>query len=519
MTPSPSPNTRPRAWWVAGIFAVTAATVVKTFSPTIADPDLWGHVLYGQLARAVGWIPRFDPYSYLTAGKDWVNHEWLTEHVFAVVFGAAGPTGLVALKVGAAVAIVGLMLWHLSDRGMETLRAAILVLLLSIPLLLGLRTVRPHLFTYLFFAIVVVVLARADGTRGRELLLLPPVIAVWTNMHGGVLAGLGVIGLWTGVRVARAVVAHRRSRPDPGPPSTGAWIAALAASSAATLATPYGVELVEFLVTTATVPRPYITEWQPMELRSERGLLWIGGVLLTGWAILRCDDRPSPEALAVLGVLVLLPLTAVRHLPLTFIGIPALAAPAFAGRFGGGGRGSIADTKRAGWIGVGLCAVAVPVLLSADDDLECIEVNPDLQVVYPARAAAWLQDSGLEARLLTHFDYGQYLIWHLAPRMRVGMDGRRETAYPDSVYDAYIRFQHGRTEAWDDYPAMGSPDLALLPVGIPADNLLVLHPDWSVVYRDSLVRVHGRRGSPAAEAVTGTPVSDVPPDGRELCFP
>ena len=32
-------------------------------------------------------------------------------------------------------------------------------------------------------------------------------------------------------------------------------------------------------------------------------------------------------------------------------------------------------------------------------------------------------------RLVTAFDWGQYAIWHLGPRIRVSIDGRRETIY------------------------------------------------------------------------------------------
>lgn len=519
MTPRLSPSDRPDAWWTAGVVTVALAIVVKTFSPSIADPDLWGHVLFGQLAHAVGWIPRFDPYSYLSTPHGWINHEWLTEDVFARAFDAAGTAGLVGLKLAAAAAIAGTLIWHLSSRGLDVLRSAVLVLLLSIPLLLGLRTVRPHLFTYVFFALVIVVLDRSEDTDGRLFLLLPPIFVVWTNMHGGVLAGLGVVGLWAGLRLARSALSRLGRGPAPGGPAEWKWVAALIASAAATLVNPYGTELLEFLVTTATVPRPFITEWQPLGLRSERGVLWMGGAALTAWALLRSDRRPGPEALVVLIVLLLLPLTAVRHLALTFIGIPVLAAPAFAGLWGRDPEDRAERPARSGWIGAGLAAVAVPVLATVGPDLRCIEINPELQVVYPARATAWLQESGVEADVITYFDYGEYALWHLGPRIRVGMDGRRETVYPDSVYDAYMRFQHGRDD-WDRYLGMGSPDLAMLPAGIPADNLLELHPAWTVAYEDSLVRIHAARESGnVRERLESTPVPALPADGHGLCFP
>lgn len=526
MTPLRSPKFRPDAWWRTGILAVSLAIVVKHFAPTIADPDLWGHVLFGQLAAGVGWIPRFDPYSYLTTGTDWINHEWLAERVFAELFDHAGTAGLIGLKLGAALSMVGLILWHLRDRGLQLLRAAVLVLLLSIPMLLGLRTVRPHLFTYLLFTVLLILLFHAEQTRGKTLLLLPPLFAVWVNLHGGVLAGLGVVGIWVGVRTLRSLVARHRGNPLPEPPAAWIWIGAAAASAAATLVNPYGFELLEFLVRTATVPRPFITEWQPLPVRSSYGIVWLAGTGLAAWALLRAERRPGPEAITVLIVLLLLPLTAVRHLALTFLGIPVLAADAFVSLWGGEGAREGGEEQsrtqrrsaRAGWIGAGLVIIAGIVLLRTADDLDCIEIDPDLRVVYPARATAWLQASGVGGHLVTFFNYGEYLIWHLAPRMQVSMDGRRETVYPDSIYHAYMDFQHGRRD-WDRYLSYGNPEVVIVPAGIPPDNLLELAPGWATVYEDSLVGIHARRGSETAATLGRTRVPDLTADGRGLCFP
>ncbi len=50
------------------------------------------------------------------------------------------------------------------------------------------RTPRPHLFSYLAFAIV---LKRLEGLRAKtDLFLLPLTFALWANLHGGYVAGL-----------------------------------------------------------------------------------------------------------------------------------------------------------------------------------------------------------------------------------------------------------------------------------------------------------------------------------------
>ena len=510
----PTPRKAPERWWRAGAMALGVAVAAAFLIDTSVDPDLWGHVLFGQLAGAVGWIPRFDPYSYLS--HEWINHEWLAELVFAASFDALGPGGLVALKVGAGLGIFVLLLGHLVDRGVEALRAAVLMTLLFLPLMLGLGVVRPHLFTYLLVTVLLLVLERSQGTRGRSLLLLPPVIALWTNFHGGVLAGIGVIGLWGGTSVLRALHARIRSRPQPGPPHWGLWIVVGSASVGATLLNPYGIELVAFLFETATVPRPAITEWQPIVLRSRLGAMWLAGIVVTGWALLRAERRPSPEGLVVLFVMALLPLTAVRHLPLLSIGIAVIAAPAFADLWSRRAAESLPPRK--GWLGAALSGLSVLVIgvAGATRDVDCIRME---RPIFPARAAAWLQASDVRADLATHFNFGEYLIWHLSPRIRVGMDGRRETVYPDSVYDSYKDLQAAKGE-WDRFLEMGDPELTLQFTDSPADHLLELDARWESVYRDSLVHLYARSGSGLKERLAATPVPDeLPIDGTGLCFP
>lgn len=85
-----SPDMTPRQR--AAVLLLIVAVSFYISSTTIADPDLWGHVRFGQDMLAARGIPAADPYSYLTAGQPWINHEWLTEVVLAGAFVRPGPT-------------------------------------------------------------------------------------------------------------------------------------------------------------------------------------------------------------------------------------------------------------------------------------------------------------------------------------------------------------------------------------------------------------------------------------------
>ena len=53
-------------WLNIGVIFLVMSTVFYILSITVADPDLWGHIKFGQDLWQTGQIIRSDPYSYLT---------------------------------------------------------------------------------------------------------------------------------------------------------------------------------------------------------------------------------------------------------------------------------------------------------------------------------------------------------------------------------------------------------------------------------------------------------------------
>ena len=76
-----------------------------------------------------------------------------------------------------------------------------------------------------------------------------------------------------------------------------------------------------------------------------------------------------------------------------------------------------------------VCAIAlVTAGVVSRSSLGCIRVDPPSG---PDAAAVGLLRQMPDGRLVTFFDWGEYALWHLSPRLKVSMDGRRETVYTD----------------------------------------------------------------------------------------
>jgi hypothetical protein len=87
---------------------------------------------------------------------------------------------------------------------------------------------------------------------------------------------------------------------------------------------------------------------------------------------------------------------------------------------------------------------------------------------------SWLPDSNvaraisaanLSGRMVTYFDWGEYVIWHFGPKLRVSMDGRRETVYSERVLDEQRKVAYGDPGAMTRLQAI-SPEYAWLPQGL-----------------------------------------------------
>jgi hypothetical protein len=496
------------------------AYALLIFSPLIADPDLWGHVRFGLDTLQTGQIVRSDPYSYLTAGQPWVNHEWLSEAIQALAYRSAGAGGIIALNVGLALLTVALLYGRLVARGMGEWAAALVVAGFAWMLRPGVLNARPQVWTYLMLALVALAIEGIEWRRANAgghvslgwMLAIGAIVAAWANLHGGVLAGVGVVGLWAAGRLAEAAAKRRSWRREWG------VVAALMLAAGALLLNPYGAGLITFLLRTATVARPEIADWQPATPADPWGQVWAAGVLLTV-AALALSRRPWRLPLLLpLAALALLPLLSIRHIPLFAVAAPALAAEHFAGAWQRL-RDRIALPARdlSGFLNLtGLVAAAALVALAAPR-LGGIVVDPTVSDV-PARAVAVLKAAGVEGNLAVEFNWGEYAIWHLGPGVQVSVDGRRETVYSDQVYRENLDFMLGEGE-WDRLVARPETEMALVDRARPADRLMRGKVGWVVAYEDEAATLFVREGSPWLERIARVEPPDWPANGAGLAFP
>ena len=286
------------------LFLAVALPVLAALAADLPTVDLAYHLRAGEAILRTGAIPAVDTYTFTAAGDRWLDQNWGAQVILALVFRIAGWTGLAILRaalVGVAFASVLVACRRL---GLGDRTAAVLTLgafaVASFTLAL-----RPQLFGIAIFA-VILLLTTYRRDRPRLLWLAVPLIALWANIHGSFVLGIGLLGLVWLADLGEPVRGASRHLP---------LAVALVSVVAATL-NPAGLELWRYAVgiATSSTITSRITEWQPPDLRSGQGLVFYGSALVVA-AILARRSRPTPwPTLATLAAFFLFAVLAVRGL-------------------------------------------------------------------------------------------------------------------------------------------------------------------------------------------------------------
>jgi hypothetical protein len=472
---------------------------------TVADPDLWGHVLFGADILRDGTIPRVDGYSF-TSDRMWINHEWLAEVVMGTAFMYLGPTGLGLLKTLMLVAAFGLLIWDLRER-LPMIGQDLLLVLLVIGCISLTRTFRPQTFSVLLFSGLLVCLRRADTGQSRLLWALPPLFALWANLHGGWLVGLGVLGLWVAVRLVQPVG-----------PSRVVWAAAGLLSVAATGCTPYGVQLWQFLWETVGLGRADISEWQTLAVAPIFDWIpWTVAAIALTVAIAR--GRPPFVYALTSVVLMLLAFKVIRLVPFFVMAVAYLLGPHVARREAAPAAPT-PPPKRAELAFVVALALTSVIAggVTSVRNLACISSAESW--VGDRAARTFIEQRGWSGRMLTWFDWGEYAIWHLHPAFQVSMDGRRETVYSQTLIDQHLAVYFARP-GWESILESLAPDVVWLPAEAPVVSELE-RAGWQPVLATPRSRLFTRDADRIAAAYNSDPSLDnaAPPESAApQCFP
>jgi hypothetical protein len=396
---------------LAPLYVALAAFALAVVTPP-GDPDTYWHLASGKWMLDHGQLLRTDVFSSTVSGQPYSVGEWLGQIILYVAYLAGGWTGLVILR-GLLVGVSAFFLTRVALHGGAPVIVAVPVACAALLLSEIVWTDRPHLFTLALFPLLLDLLFSARAGRVGVLLAVPPLLLLWTNLHGGYALGLALVGIFT----AEAILVRR---------NRAAFAITALAAFAASLVDPGSLGL-GAAAAHATAPPRFIVEESPPDVTRPAGFVFAAFILGALAVALRGGGG------TLLDVLLLVPLlwlgmSAQRHMPyFAFAAVPFIATAlprtwpplqAWLARRRPYPRGAVAG------FGVGVVVMAAVGLAFVPD-------APDERAYPTAALDAVRSSSGV---LLNEYDWGGYLIWR-APGRPVFVDGRLFPFLPDVFAD------------------------------------------------------------------------------------
>ncbi|WP_375782931.1 hypothetical protein ACE10Z_23745 [Bradyrhizobium sp. Pha-3] len=432
----------------------------------LRDPDVFWHIETGRWIFAHLAVPSTDPFSNTIGGTSWIEHEWLADVIFAAAMSLAGWRGVLALTALAIATAFALQTRFLLRHVRELL--AIEIAIVAVVLIEGHALARPHALAYPILAAWCIGIVRAaDENRSPSpwLLVLMP---LWVNLHGSFLFGIAFIVPMALETLLRGPDRKRLARD---------WALFLAAALIAACMTPYGPKLLFTLnrVMDLGPVLEMISEWQPSTLSNNLPLFLVT-LVGVGLAVYFRVRLPAIRILLI-GALLLMALSHMRHTSLLSLVVPPLIAAPLGRQFGRPKLAPVTPVRLAGLASVGMVAIA----------LTLVDRRPPDDIVPRAAVSAMLESTS--GPVLNEYNFGGYLI---SIGVRPAIDGRADL-YGGPFIMRYVRAIHdGDIGELSSLIAQYHIAATLLGPNAAAVKTLDAMPGWQRVYSDEIAVVHVR---------------------------
>jgi len=188
-----------------------AVVALSTFE--ILSVDFGWHLKTGELIWATKSIPVRDVFSYIAAGRPWVDSQWLFQLMIFGIHAGAGIPGLYILR--GVLLLVTFALLMSTNRPIRYLPTSLIVCLLTLFISHERFVMRPELVSLCFLAAYFYCMENFAGRERLFMVVVPLCQVIWANMHGLSILGIAFLALY----VAGDVLQFRFMRSDSNPSS------------------------------------------------------------------------------------------------------------------------------------------------------------------------------------------------------------------------------------------------------------------------------------------------------------
>lgn len=481
----------------------------------LGDGDTGWHVRTGEWILANGRVPRQDMFSFTKPGQPWYAWEWLWDVCFAWLYHHGGLATVVSASI-LVLSVTFALLYRLTLRhcGNPFFAIGATVLACAVSTLHWLA--RPHLFTLLFTVVLLMILDRVTEGKTRWLWAVPLLMVLWTNVHGGFVAGLIILAGFAAGYVAQALFAIDTDERRAAVRKAMQYGATALASAAATLVNPYGYHLHAHIYQYFSEPYhfQYVNEFQSLNFHATTAgyleCMLLLGTLSAIWFVMKHREFVPLVLMLGWGHLALyaarnIPLYAIIAAPLAaqaleemLVRLEGAGAPSWLRRVLAGFRDvsmEFGETDRPWRVHATSVAAIAFIALLISSPIASGKLKPEYDPKrYPTPGALSVLRSNLDARIFTDDEWGDYLIYQLYPAQKVFVDGRSDF-YGQDFEQKYLDLMNVKYD-WEQYLQSYQVDTIVLSPATALASTIKESPHWSAVYDDQIAIVFRRKQLP-----------------------
>jgi len=185
-------NYQENSYFNYGLLAVFFVFLVffTTFKIT-GDDDVFWHLATGRYILQTAHVPSVDIFGFMTQGQVWMPFEWGWDVLTYSIYTFSGYAGISVLRTILIIAVFYIFYYILIKFKVSNTFSVFSLLVLAFGIIDRL-TPRPHLMSYLFFGILLLIICQYRYfNRGNKKVLyfIPLIFLLWANMHMGIIAG------------------------------------------------------------------------------------------------------------------------------------------------------------------------------------------------------------------------------------------------------------------------------------------------------------------------------------------
>ena len=305
--------------------------------------------------------------------------------------------------------------------------------------------------------------------------LIPPIVILWNNLHGGVVSGLGLIFMY----LAGELLSKRPWKK---------YFALLAISTPLLIINPYGLKYLDFLFSATTMNRKYVVEWWSF-LAKRHFLIYLPTSLFCIFGVITNFIPKKKLDLTKTIVLVVTLYSGLAHVKLLSLSLIAVCALCYNdilrlfNRF----HKIFKTIEKTLYPAVIVIALFV-IPLSSPAYPRCDAKK------YPLMETEFLKINDIKGNVVVPFGLGSYFSYKLYPNNLIYMDGRYEEVYNDKEFLTLRDYELAENN-WRDIINNYQTEILMPLKSIEVYEVLQQDSDWVQIYEGNVCGIFIKKGS------------------------